>query len=208
MTDFYDDDASIAVAAPSGAVLYVLTEGEKDYFEDIAIRYQTDNQFVNISDVQDLDRILMMELLCFRWSSWMTNEEDYDGMAVDPIVLNKSIKDWSGEIRLTKKALGIDKAAREKESGDSVQARWETLKIRAKKFGYMRNEQANKAIELFQDLQALMTLYHNCNDEERKEQHVAVPDIIEWIDEFAIPEFNEIDSAFRKTEQTYWIRDQ
>ena len=206
MTDYFDDDGSIPVTAPSGAAFFVLIEAEKDYFESIAFRYQEDNQLGNVSDLQDLDRVLMMELLVYRWSSWLITEEDYNGLAVDPIALNKSIKDFSGEIRLTKKALGMDKAARDKERGESVSEFIENLKIRAKKFGYMRNTQASKSIELFQDLQALMTMHNNCTDEERRENHVEIKDIIEWIEDFAIPEFNLIDSEFRKTDQVYWIR--
>ena len=164
MTDYFDDEGSIEVTAPSGATFHVLTEGERDYFEDVASRYQADNQFANITDIQDLDRVLMMELLCFRWNSWLINEVDYDGLQVIPADVNKQIKDLSGEIRLLKKSLGIDKAARDKERGESVQQFIENLKVRGKKFGYMRNEQASKAIELFMDLQALMTMHNNCTD--------------------------------------------
>ena len=209
MTDYldtFDNDGSIVVTAPSGATFYVLTEAERDYFEDVAARYQADNQFSNITDIQDLDRVLMMELLCFRWNSWLINEIDYDGLNVVASDVGKQIKDLAGEIRLLKKSLGIDKAARDKERGESVQQYIENLKVRAKKFGYMRNEQASKSIELFMDLQALMTMHNNCTQEERKENSVDIPDIIEWIEEYAIPEFNEIDAKFRQTEQQYWIR--
>lgn len=206
MTDYFDDEGSIPVVAPSGATFYVLSDSEKVYFEDVASRYQSDNQFTNVTDIQDLDRVLMMELLCFRWNSWLLNEVDYDGLSVIAADLGKQVKDLSAEIRLLKKALGVDKSARDKERGETGAQYLENLKVRAKKFGYMRNEQASKSIELFMDLQALMTMHNNCTDEERKENHVGIKDIIEWIEEYAIPEFNEIDAKFRQTEQVYWIR--
>lgn len=212
MTEYIDDpfgqEAQIPVVAPSGATYYVLAEEERAYYEDVAARYMSDNQFVNISDVQDLDRVLMMELMVYRWSSWLSREEDYDGVAVDPEALNRAVKDYSTEIRQLKKALGIDKAQREKDKGESVADYIENLKVRAKKFGVMRNKQAAKSIELFKDLESLITFYDNCTEQERKENHVQADDIFEWLREHAIPEFNAIDEEFRKTEQQYWIREQ
>lgn len=208
MTDYLDEDeGNIPVEAPSGATFHVLTESEREYFEDVANRYMADNQLINISDVQDLDRVLMMELLVYRWSSWLTNETDYQGLAVDPIALNKSIKDFSSEIRLVKKALGIDRAAREKEKGESVQEYIENLGVRAKAFGIMRDTQHARTIELFQDLKALIEFHDNCTPIERKENSVEVEDIMEWIREIAIVEFDSIDLEFRK-QQRMWIRSQ
>ncbi len=83
----------------------------------------------------------------------------------------------------------------------------ENLRQRAKEFGVMRNDQAAKAIELFQELSAFITLHDNTDDVERKEQHCNQEDIIEWIREVAIPEFNEIDAKFRETSQKYWIQE-
>jgi hypothetical protein len=208
MTDYFEDDeGNIPVEAPSGALFHVLVEAEKEYFEDVANRYMADNQFINVSDVQDLDRVLMMELLVYRWSSWLTNETDYQGMSVDPIALNKSIKDFSSEIRLMKKALGMDKATREKDKGESVHEYIDNLGVRAKAFGYMRDMQHARTIELFQDLKALIEFFDNCTPEERKENSVEMEDIMEWCREIAIPEFDSIDLEFRK-EQKMWIRSQ
>jgi len=205
MTDYLEEEGNIPVEAPSGALFHVLVEAERDYYEDVANRYMADNQFINISDVQDLDRVLMMELLIYRWSSWLTNETDYQGLQVDPLALNKSIKDFSSEVRLVKKSLGMDKATREKDKGESTQVYLDNLNVRAKAFGIMRNNQHAKTIELFMDLKALMEFHENCTPIERKENSVAVEDIMEWIKEIAIPEFDSIDIEFRK-EQTMWIR--
>lgn len=202
------DQGHIPVTAPSGAVYHVLTEEEKIYYEDIVTRYRADNSFSNVSDLQDLDRVLMMELMVYRWSLWITREVDYNGMPISIDETNRSIKDFSVEIRQLKKALGIDKAARDKEKGESVQDYIENLKIRAKKFGIVRNKQASKAIELFQDLTALINFHDNCTEQERKENDVEIIDIINWIRDTAIPEFQSIDEEFRKTDQTYWIREQ
>ena len=210
VTDYLGDleeEGNIPVEAPSGALFHVLVEAERQYFEDVCNRYMSDNQFINISDVQDLDRVIAMELLVYRWSSWLTNETDYQGLAVDPIALNKSIKDFSGEIRLVKKSLGIDRSAREKERGESAADYLSELGVRAKAFGYMRDLQHARSIELLQDLKALIDFHANCTPEERKENSVEVEDIMDWIRDIAIPEFDSIDIEFRK-EQRMWIRSQ
>lgn len=209
MSDFFPDssDETIEVQAPSGAAFHVLTESEKDYFESIAERYTTDNKFTNVTDLQDLDRILMMETMVQRWNTWLSRETDYWGDNIDSAKLQKYITDFSKEIRATKQALGIDKTSRDKDKGESVAKYIENLRLRAKEFGVMRNEQAVKAITLWQELIALITFYEKGDDEERKEFKKNLEDIYKWLKEEAIPEFNKIDEEFRKTSQRYWIRD-
>jgi hypothetical protein len=148
----------------------------------------------------------MMELLVYRWSSWMLSEVDYSGDRIDPQEYKNQIRDYGNEIRQTKKMLGIDKKSREGE-GQTVADYIENLRQRAKEFGVMRNDQAAKAIELFQELSAFITLYDNTDALERNEQHCDQHNIIEWIREVAIPEFNEIDAKFRETSQKYWIQE-
>jgi hypothetical protein len=199
-------DGEIEVTAPSGAVLSVLTEKERDVFLDVSGRYLTDNIFTNITDLQDLDRILIMELMVVRWGTWLARERDYWGQEVDLEKIQKYLSDYSKEIRLVKKALGIDKGTRDRDKGASVADYIDQLRLRAKEFGVMRNNQAAKAIELFQELASLVTLHKNCIPEERRENNIEMEDLFEWIENIAIPEFNKIDAEFRETSQKYWVR--
>ena len=82
----------------------------------------------------------------------------------------------------------------------------EQLRHRSKEFGVMRNEQAVKAITLWQELTSIITLYNNCTEDERKAEHVTPVEIINWI-ESQIPEFNEIDRLFQLNQQRYWIQE-
>jgi hypothetical protein len=209
MADIFPDasDEAIEVQAPSGASFHVLTESENQYFQNIAQRYLSDNKFTNVTDLQDLDRILMMETMVQRWNTWLSRETDYWGDNIDSSKIQKYITDFSKEIRATKQALGIDKSSRDKDKGESVQAYIENLRLRAQEFGYLRNEQAVKAITLWQQLIALVTFYEKGDDEEKKEFKKNQDDIFTWIRDEAIPEFEKIDIEFRKTKQRYWIRD-
>lgn len=199
-------DGGYSVLAPSGADFQVLTPEEVQYFEERAQRYTTDNHFVNVSDFQDVDRMLIMELMCYRWGLWLSQERDYWGNAVDLDALKKALFEYSKELRLLKKSLGIDKAARDKERGENVSDYLENLKMRAKEFGVMREEQLTKCITLFQELSSLVTLYKNTDEVERRESNVELHDIFEWVDQIAIPEFQEIDRHFRENSQKYWIK--
>lgn len=196
------------VRLPSGGAHYV-HEREVGYFNERRDRYQKDNHFTNVSDLQDLDRLIVAELLVQRWGTWVSQKRDYWAEAVDENALSKQIKDYSGEIRQLKKSLGLDKETRDKVKGeDSVDAYIRALRQRAHEFGVMRNEQSAKSIELWQQLVGLLTLYGNCTADERIEQHCTPEEIINWLNEFARPQFDAIDEAFRTETQRMWIRKQ
>lgn len=197
-----------AVTLPSGALFFV-HDKEYTYFTERAKRYMRDNDFQNISDLQDVDRLLTLELLCHRWGTWLLTQRDYWGEAVDDVQLQRALKDHNTEIRQLKKSLGLDRETREKQRGEDSPENYLTLlRQRAKHFGYMRNKQANKAIELFQELKGLVTLHLNCDEIEQVEQKCRVTDILKFLVEDAFPEFDRIDAEFRKTDQVYWIRSQ
>lgn len=200
------DNEEFEVVSPSGSKYYLQTQDEADYYLDKAKRYTTDNKFFNVTDLQDLDRIILMETLSWRWSSWLLKEVDYWGDPVDVKSLRDSLKDYSNELRQLKKMMSIDKAAREREKGESAVDYLENLRIRAKEFGVMREKQLTVAITLFKELESLVTLYLNCNEKERQEQNIEQEDLIEWITKICIPEFQLVDEYFRNNQQKFWLR--
>lgn len=202
-------DDVLKVILPSGANFVVLTPEEKKYLEDRVARYLTDNHFVNISDHQDLDRLVTFELFVYRWSLWLSYGSDYFGDEIESRALSSQIEAYAQEVRLLKKNLGIDKPARDKARGDdSVVNYLAKLRDRAREFGVMRNKQFDKVLELFQQLHALIGFHDRCDETERRENHATAEDIFAWIREVAIPEFDRIDSDFRQTQQKYWVRSQ
>lgn len=195
------------VTLPSGALFYVYPQ-EVAYFQERVKRYTSDNHFTNVADFQDIDRMLIMELLCWRWGTWISQQTDYWKEPTDP-GLARTLTTTSAELRALKKALGIDKETRDKQRGeDSVAAYVENLRIRAREFGVMREKQLDRALELFNDLKRIMTLHDNSDTEERHEQHVEEKDVFKFIREHIIPEFDEVDAHFREHTQKMWIREQ
>lgn len=202
-----EQEGMVPVTLPSGALFYV-HEREFQYFHDRARQYMEDNDFTNISDRQDIDRLLVAELLVHRWGVWLSTQRDYWGESVDENWLQRAVKDHSAELRQLKKSMGMDRETREKLRGeDSVDHYLKSLRERALALGYMRNEQAAMAIELLMEFEALLTLYNNCNEKERVELQIQPDQIFEWMTKEAFPQFDKIDDEFRK-EQKMWIRKQ
>lgn len=197
------------VVLPSGVVQPALNDDEAEYLTERVARYHTDNALSNISDLQDLDRMLVMEMLVHRWGIWVAQRCDYDGRAIDEAFYQRQMNAYSTELRQLKKLLGLDKPARDRTRGEgSVQHYWEQLGARAKAFGIMRVTQLDKALELTNQLIGLVTFHHNATPEEREEFHVTSDDIVEWVETVYRPEFQAIDAHFRANDQTYWVRSQ
>ena len=202
-----DDIEEFPVKLPSGAVWTVATEEEVAYIEERINRYLAENVFHNVSDHQDLDKMIVFELFIHRWSTWLSRGSDYFDDPIDPRLISSQISSYSAELRLLKKSIGIDKVSRDRQRGDdSVVTYLANLRERAKAFGIMRNEQAAKAIELFNQLSALIGFHDRCDEEERLEFHATEKDVLQWIREVALPEYESIDEKFRAGEQRYWIR--
>ena len=159
--------ALFTVQSPSGSDLHLQTAEEADWYESRRTRYQTDNIFPNISDLQDLDRLLMLEVLSYRWGLWMAQGFDYVYSRVDEGQLKNNIKEYSVEIRLLKQSLGIDKSTRDKDKGESLADYTTELLHRAKEFGYHRNDQYEKAVTKFYELRSMVMTYDRCDEEER-----------------------------------------
>ena len=203
------NENGLPVRMPSGAVFKVLTRSEVDYLDERVAKYTHEFAWTNPSDLQDVDRMLILELMVYRWGLFLSMSKDYFGDPIDEQALRRSLNDYSGELRQLKKSIGLDKVSRDKERGDdSVPAYLERLRQRAKEFGINRNKMMDKGLELSQQLIALYTLYENCDEQERHEQQCGAEDILSWIRDVYIPEFQSVDEAFRKNHQTYWIADQ
>jgi len=198
----------IELVGPAGGVFTVKTEGERAMFLDLVDRYNEDNSFQNISDLQDLERIIYLEVLSLRYANWLSLEQDYDGEMVDARDVSGVIKDFSNELRQLKKSIGIDRATRLKDDNESVSGWIEKLKMRAHHFGIHRENQLTNALTLFHDLAAKMTLRENCTPEEARALDVRDEDVLLWIDEIMIPSYRDIDDYFRKNDQKFWIEDQ
>lgn len=193
------------VSTPSGSDYHLQTQEEADWYEGRRDRYLNDNHFPNVSDLQDLDRLLTLEVMIYRWSLWLGQGFDYMYSRVDEGQLKNNIKEYSVETRLLKQSLGIDKATRDKEKGESLADYVQNLLQRAKEFGYYRNEQYEIVVTKFYELSAMIKTYDRCDEEERALLDLSQDTIFEWIRTKVIGDFDEHAEAFRKN-QAIWVR--
>ena len=197
--------ALFTVDTPSNSDLHLQTQEEADWYESRRDRYMSDNKFPNISDLQDLDRLLMLEVLSYRWGLWMAQGFDYVYARVDEGQLKNNIKEYSVEIRLLKQSLGIDKATRDKEKGESLSDYTSNLLNRAKEFGYHRNNQYELAVTKMYEMRSMVMTYDRCDEEERALLDLSPDKIIDWIREKVVKDWDDTSEAFRKN-QAMWVR--
>lgn len=211
-----DGAPMIDVFLPSGGT-HEIYEVEKDDFERRHTAYLKDNAFDNVSDYNDLDRLLIFEQLVYRWGKWLSTGVNFNGEPVRERDLQDQMVKVSKEITAIKEKLVIDKSSRNKEKGMDDVGDWiENLLFRAKRFGFKRNEEFAEIMEIFNELRGIIFLYHNSDETERKEYQFKIgggknaivgvntklgltPEhIIEWYETEAQVRIDEIDRKFRQ----------
>lgn len=197
------------VGLVSGKVVTVLTEDEAAWFNEARDTYLAQTRFTEHTDKQDLDRLLVHELMIYRWTHWIAAGMDYDDNLVDENALQRNIKLYSDQITRIKESMGLTKKARDDKSdkqslGDYIV----NLKARAKEFGIHREEQLDKALELLNELFTVVGAFSRSDEEEREKLGFSSEkEIVDWIRDVAEPEYRAIDEYFRKNQQRYWVKE-
>jgi hypothetical protein len=197
------------VALCSGEELEVLTETEHRWFNANRDAYLSQTKFSENTDIQDLDRLLVLELLSFRWSQHLAMERDYENQPVELDGLRKQLKEQATAITALKTSLGLDNKSRRAALNEGDFATWfADAKRRARIFGIHRENQLQRALVLMNELSGIVGAYDRSDEEERKklgfENESA---IVAWVREFMLPEFHKVDQYFVENEQKFWKRD-
>ena len=190
--------------------LDVMTALEAEWFNETRDSYMDQTKFTETTDLRDLDRLLVLELMIFRWTQWLASGEDYDGDMVDDEQIRKNIKEYSDQLNKVKESMGLNKKTRDAATAEGNFAAWiQDLKSRAKIFGIHREKQTTAAIRLMKELSTVVRTYDRCDDEERHKIGFAnEKEILDWVRNVMLPEFDVIDEYFRANVQRYWIQDQ
>jgi hypothetical protein len=193
----------------SGETLLVMTEVEQRWFADTKAKYLNENKFSDVTDLQDVDRLLVLELLMFRWGQHLASGYDYQRNLVDDDLLRKQIKDQSAAITAVKQSLGLDKKSRDAALNEGNFHAWfMDVKRRAKIFGIHRETQLNVALALMNELSGIVGAFDRSDAEERKKLGFETEkDIVAWVREDMMPRFREVDEHFIENEQKLWKRD-
>ena len=142
-----------------------------------------------------------------RYNIYLSLGTDYWDTEIKVKEYEDALAKKSTELRGLKKALGIDRTSRQKDSSESLSDYIEKLKQRAKAFGVARDKMGDKSRTLFAELEALVTLHDNCTEDERRTQGVRPEDILEWLRSVAFPESKAIDQHFVEKQQRFWVQE-
>lgn len=194
------------VQSPTGSPFHLQTEQEGIWYERQRDQYLEHNRFTNVSDLEDLGRLLTLEIMVYRWTTWLTQGFDYLAGRVNETELKNAIKEYSVEIRLVKASLGIDRAQREKDKGESVGDYIAMLLRRANEFGVHRNKQYETSVTFLWELISMVETFDRCDAQERRELDLSPESILEWVRTRVMPEWEQLNDDFRAN-QAIWIAD-
>ena len=193
----------------SGENLVVMTEVEARWFTGTKDKYLAETKFTDTTDLQDMDRLMCLELLMFRWNQHLAAGRDYDQNLVDDDLLRKQVKEQSEAITKLKQSLGLDKKSRDAALNEGNFNAWfMDVKRRAKLFGIHRENQLHKALALMNELSSIIGSYDRSDEEERKKIGFESDEqIVAWCRDHMLPEFRAVDEYFIEHEQKLWKRD-
>lgn len=199
----------VRVDLVSGSTVQVQSREEAEWFNTTRERYLDEMRFTEATDLRDLDRLLMLELLVFRWTLFLSSGVDYEGHLVTEETLQRDLKNTSDQITKLKTSMGLAKAQRDAAENDGNFAQWlANLKERAKIFGVHRETQLTKALALINELDAVVGAFDRADAEERvKIGFESEAEIVAWIREQMLPQFRVVDEYFQHHEQRYWVRE-
>ncbi len=193
----------------NGHDLELPTQVEAEFYQRQKDRYTSENTFTAVSDLTDLDRLLMLELQMFRTGQYLSSMRDYDGHDLTQtslIDLRRQTKVLAELISDVKRDLGLTRSAREKAEAESVGAYLVELRRRAHEQGVKREKELSAALVLIHELISLVGTYDRSNEIERRKIGFEGPeDFLEWVRVKLRPEFERIDQYFRANSQRYWV---
>jgi len=195
------------VITPTGGEIEVMGDAEERRYNESLAQYTQGVTFTERSDLEDLERILFMELMNYRWSRWLAAGREYDGTIVNNEgELRRWINDYNTAITKIKESLKLDRKGREGDQAMTFDARWRRLAEHAQEMGIMREKQLGRALEIMQGLFGIVATFDRSDAEERGK--IGFPDeasIVQYVRE-SRPAFDEIDEYFREHQQRLWVR--
>lgn len=209
MTDTSDtapNNGNFLVETVSGEKMQVQTESEQRWYKKTREDYGKQLRFTDTTDLRDLDRVLLIELMLFRWGNWLSQGADYTGFEVDEDKLRMQLRQFNDQLTKVKESMGLAKRIRDAATAEGNFSAFITdLKMRAKQFGLHRENQLQEALVWMNDLSAIVGVFDRSDREEREKIGFETEaDILNWIRHEMLPAYKAIDEHFRENEQKMW----
>lgn len=185
-----------------------MNQSEATWFEKTRDAYLMQTRFTEVTDEQDIDRLLRLELMDFRYGQFNSSGLDYDNDEVDTAKLTAEMRALSKEINALKAAMGLAKSARDAAANDGDFAKWfEEAKRSAKAFNFHRVEQLGLVLTLFNEFASIVATYDRSDEEERQMAgYTSETEVLDWWRNSGKPRFDELDEYFKVNKQATWIR--
>lgn len=194
------------VKQPTGSELKVQGRDEEKFYNQQKRKYLDENKFDAISDLADLDALLMHELLDFRYSTQLASGKNYEGLFLNYAAEEQLRQNKLAEAKVIgelKRQLALNRASRDASQGSTADYIADLLK-RAKEFGVNRDNQIMRAIVLANELRSIVETYDRSNLTERRVVGIeSEEDIVTWVRETFIPQFAAVDLAFRENQRLW-----
>ena len=198
-------DEDLKVISAAGTELSVLTASEAAWYVKQRDAYLAMRQY-QTSELSELDLLLSLELQAARANIQVASGRDHTGRALsltDIGSIQRRVKDSMGLAGSLRDSLGFSRSAKA-EAASSPQTYLNNLRLRAREFGQMRNEQIIAAIALWKELEGRVGAFDRGNAREREDMGFKdEAALLDWV-RLQFPVFNEIDAEFRR-QQGKWI---
>lgn len=195
------------VTQPTGSTIEVQGAQEAIFYDAQKTKYLHENKFDAVSDLADLDALLMHELLDFRYTSQLASGKSYEGLFLEYRAEEQLRQNKISEAKVIgdiKRQLGLNRASRDASAGSTADY-IKNLLVRAKSFGVNRDRQIMKAVVLANELKSIVQTYDRSNDTEKRVVGIETEaDIVAWVRAQFIPGFDAVDLAFREN-QRLWV---
>lgn len=172
----FKDRSALEVVLPAGGRLSLSSQDEVIMWEETSQRYIDDYDLKKANDLLQLGGILSQALMMYRAQKDLANPDK-------AMVAQATIKLASDEIRKAEKALGVDKATREKGGQHTVADYVTKLKRAAHAKGVRISERVMAYEKVMMEAKWKIRVLRNGDKEDRDYHRVTADSIITWLEQ-------------------------
>lgn len=186
-----------SVALPGGGRLTLSSADEVEMWNETKDRYIRDYRITRTNDLILLGALLSQVLTLYRAQRDLSDEKKAGGAQA---MVSKA----SDEIRKAEKALGIDKASREKGGQHSVSDYLTTLKKAAFEKGVHISNRVKEYERVMMEARWKIRLLRNGDLEDRQYHRLTAESIIDWLEK-ELGKLEEKDKEWAKEKGAIWV---
>lgn len=199
------------VDLPAGGSLHLQSADEVDFWEATAERYGEEYTLSKQNDLIALGQLLQQQVILFRAQVAINGMEaevngqgvptgQYKRVDLDPgevAAWHKTMTQASTEMRNLERALGIDKATREKGGSHTTDGYIRTLKRAAHQRALHISQRTLEYERVINELRVKLRLLYHGDAEDRKYENITPKTILDWLRE-ECEALAEVDKRFNR----------